>query len=50
MRAAMEAMREDFTPLSDMRASADYRVAAAGSMLLRTFHEDRGALASVLAL
>ena len=50
VRAAMDAMEDDFEPLSDMRASAAYRLAAARNMLLRSFHEDRGALASVLAL
>ena len=50
VRRAMDALDEDFTPLSDMRASAEYRLASARNMLLRTFHEDRGALGSVLAL
>ena len=33
------AMAEDFTPLSDMRASAGYRAKAAGNMLIRYFHD-----------
>lgn len=39
---AMQAMAEDFTPLSDMRASADYRLKTAQNMLLRYFHERDG--------
>ena len=36
---AKSAMAEDFTPLSDMRASAGYRAKAAGNMLIRYFHD-----------
>ena len=36
---AAAALADDFTPLSDMRASADYRLRTAGNMLLRLFHE-----------
>jgi len=43
VEAAMAALAEDFAPLSDMRASADYRMATAQNMLLRYWHEDRGA-------
>ncbi|MEM6637930.1 MAG: xanthine dehydrogenase small subunit [Pseudomonadota bacterium] len=39
---AMGAFVEDFTPLSDMRASADYRLTTAANMLLRYFHETQG--------
>ena len=42
MRQAMQAMATDFTPLSDMRASADYRMRTAQNMLLRYFHEMSG--------
>ena len=48
VRAADEAWAQDFTPLSDMRASAAYRLAAARNMLMRYFVEDRGAPARVL--
>ncbi|WP_439522309.1 xanthine dehydrogenase small subunit [Marivita sp.] len=48
MRAAMAKMGEDFTPLSDMRASADYRLHAAENMLLRYWHEDQGIASNVL--
>lgn len=38
----------DFTPLSDMRASAEYRLNAARGLLTRYFAEDQGAVTSVL--
>ncbi len=37
--AALPAFGEDFTPMSDARASADYRLRSARNMLLRAFHE-----------
>ena len=40
---AIAALAEDFTPLSDMRASAEYRSRIAGNLLLRFFHEVNGA-------
>ncbi|MEM7616496.1 MAG: FAD binding domain-containing protein, partial [Pseudomonadota bacterium] len=40
--AALPLFEADFTPLSDMRASAVYRLKAAQNMLLRSFHEDQG--------
>ncbi|KNX42059.1 4-hydroxybenzoyl-CoA reductase subunit gamma [Roseovarius tolerans] len=45
--AAQEAWAEDFAPLSDMRASADYRLSVAGNLLRRYFFEDQGAAISV---
>ena len=42
IRAAMVAFEQDFTPLSDMRASASYRMQAAQNMLLRYWLEDQG--------
>ncbi len=42
INAAMEALAQDFTPLSDMRASAAYRSQAAQNMLLRAFHSLSG--------
>jgi xanthine dehydrogenase small subunit len=48
VRAAMAAMDGDFTPLSDMRASADYRREAARNMLLRYFHDLAGVPVNVL--
>ena len=49
-RAAMAALAQDFTPMSDMRASADYRMQAAQNMLLRYFHELSGTATDVLAV
>lgn len=48
VRQAMDALAQDFTPMTDMRASAAYRLEAAGNMLLRHFHETAGVPASVL--
>ena len=44
---AMTAMRDDFTPLSDMRASAQYRMQTAQNMLMRVWHERNGQTTSV---
>ena len=38
-RGAMRAMADDFQPLSDMRASADYRLKVARNLLLKFFLE-----------
>ena len=46
--AAKDAMAADFTPLSDMRASASYRLIAAQNMLTRYFHDIEGHAVSVL--
>ncbi|MGB5868646.1 MAG: FAD binding domain-containing protein, partial [Albidovulum sp.] len=48
IRAAIPAFSRDFTPMSDMRASAAYRLTAAENMLLRYFHAHVGANVSVL--
>ncbi|GIT92844.1 xanthine dehydrogenase small subunit [Jannaschia pagri] len=39
---AAEALAQDFTPLSDMRASADYRLEAARGTLMATYHRMTG--------
>ena len=39
---------QDYTPMDDMRASADYRLEAAQNMLQRYFHEDQGIATNVL--
>ena len=39
LQAAADAFAKDFTPLSDMRASAEYRLRAAQGMLLRLAHD-----------
>jgi len=41
--AAVAALAEDFTPLTDMRASAGYRLEAAQNMIRRAFLESEGA-------
>lgn len=46
--AASQAMTDDFTPLSDMRASAEYRMIAAQNLLHRYFADLTGELTSVL--
>jgi len=46
--AALPAFGDDFTPLSDMRASAGYRLAAARNMLRRVYFEDAGVPANVI--
>jgi xanthine dehydrogenase small subunit len=48
IQAALPRFDEDFTPMSDMRASARYRQESARAMLERYYHEDQGAVASVL--
>jgi xanthine dehydrogenase small subunit len=48
VEAAAEAMAGDFKPLSDMRASAGYRLVVAQNLLRRYFHEMAGVPVSVL--
>ncbi|WP_127903080.1 xanthine dehydrogenase small subunit [Solirhodobacter olei] len=48
VKAALPAFAKDFTPLSDMRASADYRLESARNMLLRYFADLSGAPVRVL--
>ncbi|MCK1975340.1 xanthine dehydrogenase small subunit, partial [Bacillus safensis] len=40
--AALEAYSQDYTPLSDMRATAEYRLLAARNLLRRFFAETEG--------
>ncbi len=47
-RAALPAFAQDFAPLSDMRASASYRLQSAQNMLLRYVAERSGAPSNVL--
>jgi xanthine dehydrogenase small subunit len=42
VRAAMPAFADDFRPISDMRASAAYRLRVARNLLLRAWAEDQG--------
>jgi len=46
--AAIPAFAQDFTPLSDMRASASYRLTVAQNLLWRAFHADHGTATDVL--
>ncbi|MEZ5777903.1 MAG: xanthine dehydrogenase small subunit [Paracoccaceae bacterium] len=48
IEAALPAFATDFTPMTDMRASASYRLETARNMLVRYFHERAGAKVSVL--
>ncbi len=50
IRMAMTALADDFTPLSDMRASAAYRMEAAQNMLWRAWIENSGAVTDVRAV
>jgi xanthine dehydrogenase small subunit len=40
--AGMKAMERDYTPLSDMRASAEYRLASAKNLLMKAYAETTG--------
>ena len=46
VRRAADALERDFTPISDMRASAAYRLTVARNLLRRFFFETRGAIAT----
>ena len=48
VEAALPAFDTDFTPLSDMRASAQYRMDAAKNLLVRYILEDQGFATDVL--
>lgn len=48
IRESMGAMVQDFQPLSDMRASAGYRMQTAQNMLLRYLHDAQGTATNVL--
>ena len=47
VEAAMEAYAQDFAPLTDMRATAEYRALAAKNLLLRFYLETTGTKAPV---
>jgi len=47
LAAAQHALAADFTPLTDMRASADYRMLASKNLLVRFFLETSGRTAPV---
>lgn len=45
---AMQAFAQDYTPLSDMRASARYRLETAANMLRRYYLEDQGQTTAIM--
>ena len=47
VEAAMEKYAEDFSPLTDMRATADYRALVAKNLLLRFYMETTSSEAPV---
>lgn len=48
MHSAMDAMTQDYTPMSDMRASAEYRMEAAQNLGMRYFDDISGGSQTVL--
>ena len=48
VRAARDEMFGDFTPIDDMRGSAEYRLHAAGNLLMRYWFESEGVTSRVL--
>ena len=48
IQAALPAFADDYAPLTDMRASATYRLETAKAMLERYFLEDQGEITNVL--
>ena len=48
VQAALPSFASDFSPLSDMRASAGYRLSAATNLLIRYFHDLAGTAVNVL--
>ena len=48
VEAALPRFSDDFQPMTDMRASADYRLQTARNMLVRYFHDLAGETVSVL--
>ncbi len=47
LQTAAQALPQDFTPLSDMRASSDYRMKAAQNLLTRFWHDTQGTPATL---
>jgi xanthine dehydrogenase small subunit len=48
IEAAVAALAEDFQPLTDLRASSDYRMLAAGHLLRRFYRETQGNISQSL--
>ena len=47
LQTAAKALPQDFTPLTDMRASAEYRMTAAQNLLTRFWHDTQGTPATL---
>ena len=50
IETAATALRTDYAPLDDVRGSSDYRLEAAGNLLLRLWHAAQGQTVSLLSL
>jgi xanthine dehydrogenase small subunit len=50
IQTAIDALRADYAPLTDVRGSASYRVEAAANLLLRLWYKAQGETVSVLDL
>lgn len=50
IQTAMDALRTDYAPLTDVRGSAAYRIDAAANLLLRLWYKAQGETVSVLDL
>jgi xanthine dehydrogenase small subunit len=48
IRAAADALKTDFSPLTDVRGTAAYRIEAASALLWRLWHREQGVGVSVL--
>ena len=48
VKRAMQALASDFSPIDDMRATADYRLRVAGNLLFRLWLETAGDLADTV--
>ncbi|MFN3297211.1 FAD binding domain-containing protein, partial [Caldimonas sp.] len=48
VQAAMQALSQDYQPLTDMRATAEYRLRVAGNLILRAWHDTRPGAAPVM--
>ena len=48
VQAAMELFKNDYRPMTDMRASAEYRLDTARNLLMRYYLEDQGQDVNVL--
>ena len=47
LRASSDSLKKDFTPLSDLRSSSEYRQTSAHNLLLRCYYETLGSNTNV---